>query len=446
MSAYALPGSFFLPSFTTELPPSGFQNEQRINNATDSYTPGKDVNEESGTWYSSRSDFFVTIKSASIDPKRLIQSFTNRKESNEVYCNESITLSSVEKKNSFRKKFATFRNSISSMSTLSHSEYSDEDCGFENPSNSPSSSNQKKVHLTFDDIVDSLSVPSTASSTLDDESSDKEDDEIDDSNYHDYQKGEKSININDQFINNEFSSNETPRLQKLPSSLSSGETPHEEAILFTLSINFNGRKYTATRALPTFIKLRNDLQEEVSNYTEFSGKTMKEEHTCGMSSENKMKCKETNPLFHEENLLSREIKNNNTDQTSIFIIPELPIGNRSNDGAMDSFGGGAFAMVGFAGLSFTRLHAMIKTYCSPMEAWLRSVSDLVPSSPSLANFLWEPIVQSDSSSSSDGSPIKLHPTSTKREKRSNSHVRSKSNRRGSVCTLDSINEDYFLED
>ena len=40
---------------------------------------------------------------------------------------------------------------------------------------------------------------------------------------------------------------------------SDGDPP---AIKFELSITFQGRKYNATRAFPTFVKLRNDLLRE----------------------------------------------------------------------------------------------------------------------------------------------------------------------------------------
>jgi len=141
---------------------------------------------------------------------------------------------------------------------------------------------------------------------------------------------------------------------------SAKSSTHDEAVQFTLSISFNGREYTATRPLPSFVKLRNDLLVEVQN-----------RKNSGTQFGNHRK----HEIFHE----SKEF-----EEEKDVIIPELPLGNK---GANGNTGG----LVEMAGRGFRGLQETVRAYCPPMEEWIQSVAALVPTSPTLANFLWEPI-------------------------------------------------------
>eukprot|EP00804_Cyclotella_cryptica_P009351 CCRYP_009009-RA/>CCRYP_009009-RA protein AED:0.44 eAED:0.44 QI:0/-1/0/1/-1/1/1/0/388 len=118
----------------------------------------------------------------------------------------------------------------------------------------------------------------------------------------------------------------------------------EDAIQFELFINFHGREYKAFRAFSTFVQLRNDL------------------------------------------LRDRTVP-------STVAIPELPSLSSENYERHSSITGfHALARSGFA-----MLQATAKMYCPEMERWLRHVVEVVPSSPILNRFLWEPLAASTAS-------------------------------------------------
>ncbi|KAL7511548.1 hypothetical protein ACHAXN_009663 [Cyclotella atomus] len=119
----------------------------------------------------------------------------------------------------------------------------------------------------------------------------------------------------------------------------SSKSQDEDAIQFELFINFHGREYRAFRAFSTFVQLRNDL------------------------------------------LRDRSVP-------STVSIPELPSLNEHHENS-STRGFHALARSGFA-----MLQATAKMYCPVMELWLRSVVEVVPSSPILNKFLWEPLASS----------------------------------------------------
>ena len=121
-------------------------------------------------------------------------------------------------------------------------------------------------------------------------------------------------------------------------SLSSTTSQDEDAIQFELFINFHGREYRAFRAFSTFVQLRRDL------------------------------------------LRDRSVP-------SSVSIPELP--SLEDNNVTYSSGFHALARSGFA-----MLQATAKMYCPVMELWLRNVVEVVPSSPILNRFLWEPLASS----------------------------------------------------
>lgn len=133
--------------------------------------------------------------------------------------------------------------------------------------------------------------------------------------------------------------------------------PHGDAIQFELSIKFNGRTYSATRTLPRIIELRNDLIRELNNRRQ-------------ILQSRRMRWQFRSTAEQEE------------DDDLDVTIPELPECDTER-----------VAVGSVAGRGFAMLQALLRPYCPVMERWLRTVMDLVPpnSSPSLTNFLWEPV-------------------------------------------------------
>lgn len=146
-------------------------------------------------------------------------------------------------------------------------------------------------------------------------------------------------------------------------------TPHEDAIQFELSISYNGRSYSATRTLPRLVQLRNDLVREVNA-------RRKRLHRRRMR---------WNGKINDNNDDTVATVDDYNDEGEVdLLIPEIPECNTDNV----AVSGG-----GFAGRGFAMLQALLGPYCPAIERWLQHVTVLVPptSSPSLTNFLWEPV-------------------------------------------------------
>lgn len=331
MSAYALPGLFFFPSVPAEeanlVGDVGKGSEYFTSNANDVGSDAlaqKNAKEATidDSW-SNTNGLLISIKSAKVDHIQLIQGFT------------APTSNTSGRKNSFRAKVASLSNSLTGFSHASNNtDASDEQWGEydDSPSNSPT---KKNVQFNFNELDDAdntnemLTCPSVSG-----------------------RNGVGTLN------NTSEQSNE-----------------HDNAIQFTLTISFNGRKYTATRALPSFVKLRHDLMLELQ------GQPTKRFNRPGV-----LYTLETNKNSAGR-ILSYESKEGDV------IIPELPIGGDSK----------VKGIVRMAGRGFRGLQDTVCGYCPIMEKWIQSVADLVPSSPSLANFLWEPI-HSEARESCNSSP------------------------------------------
>jgi hypothetical protein len=174
----------------------------------------------------------------------------------------------------------------------------------------------------------------------------------------------------------------------------------EDAIQFDLSVNFNGRRYSARRSLPSFKKLRRDLIDELlykpgrGKYSNKGGAYM-------------------NPTYESDvHLVYNECVDNHVNFDASGIIPELlpDINSLPSTGkplyAQKVHPHSAFSQsnvarseavllpMGITGQGFTMLQAVLRShYCPAMEQWLTRVSELVPpeNSPALARFLWEPL-------------------------------------------------------
>ena len=150
-----------------------------------------------------------------------------------------------------------------------------------------------------------------------------------------------------------------------------GRKVHEDAIQFELSISFNGRSYCATRTLPRIMELRNDLIREINS-------RRKRLQTQSQRLLWNAKTKDSNGEY-------LEVSKGEEERSCNVCIPEIPEWRDTDSVAVN--GGGGVAR------GFAMLQALLGPYCPAIEGWLQSVMDLVPptSSPSLSNFLWEPV-------------------------------------------------------
>lgn len=165
---------------------------------------------------------------------------------------------------------------------------------------------------------------------------------------------------------------------------------HEEAIQFELSISFNGRTYSATRTLPRLVELRNDLIREVNSRR----KRMRN---------NRMRW--NTKMDNDDGDTVATVDEQEDEDDVEVIIPEIPECNTDNVAVANG--------KSVAGRGFAMLQALLGPYCPAIERWLQNVTDLVPptSSPSLSNFLWEPVSGSTSSKQCErGSKMKASPS------------------------------------
>jgi len=135
------------------------------------------------------------------------------------------------------------------------------------------------------------------------------------------------------------------------------DAPEEDpsAIEFDLSISFQGRRYNATRAFPTFVKLRRELLDELSE----NDRRSKRSGAAGCHAKT-------------------------GGGPCSMGIPELPRVSPEN------LGHGGFAF-GVARTGFALLQATAQHYCPEMEGWMMQVIESFPCSQSLSSFLWEPL-------------------------------------------------------
>lgn len=160
------------------------------------------------------------------------------------------------------------------------------------------------------------------------------------------------------------------------------DDPHKDAIQFELNISFNGRTYSATRTLPRIIQLRNDLISEISIRRSKALRRMRW-----------IKKRPKADFDVEDDDVT--VVTVNDDEDEDVKIPELP----------DYYSAEERSSSGGRGRGFTLLHALLRSYCPVMEGWLLKVADLAPDSPSLSNFLWEPVSGSNMRSTNSFSTL-----------------------------------------
>lgn len=196
------------------------------------------------------------------------------------------------------------------------------------------------------------------------EHTDCSEDSGDDLSFYDYDDDFSSSNCNDD--------DEDYYMQHKSLDEKSSERDDPAAIQFELAISFQGRKYTATRAFSTFVKLRNDLLRESGD-------------TCvgisvGGNRRSRHYLHRTKSNSDERGAASKC----DGDSTSISV-PELPTVTPENAEC------NSYAWTGVARSGFALLQATAKLYCPEMEKWLQHVVNKFPYSPSLGRFLWEPL-------------------------------------------------------
>ncbi len=288
--------------------------------------------EQASTSSSSQSDIDISIKSARIDPVQLIKSLTSKG-------------SSIARRTA--NYVAASVPGASSSSQAAKSETAGDGEGDETPLQSPSFCSMTE-HTDCSESGDDMS-------------------------FYDYDDDYSSTNSQD---DDEDDYTQHQSLEE--------NSPKDDpaAIQFELAISFQGRKYTATRAFSTFVKLRNDLLRE-------SGDGGDSTHVVGGSSR-RLRHHRTHKNSKSNLVEVGNAKDSNGASTS-SSVPELP--NVSAENA----GHGGFAFTGFARSGFALLQATAKLYCPEMEKWLRHVVDTFPYSPSLSQFLWEPLASSSAS-------------------------------------------------
>ena len=186
----------------------------------------------------------------------------------------------------------------------------------------------------------------------------------DDMSFYDYDDDFSSSNCNDD--------DEDDYMQHKSLDEKSSERDDPAAIQFELAISFQGRKYTATRAFSTFVKLRNDLLRE-------SGDASDGVHVGGN--------RRSRHYLHrtKSNSDERGAANKCDGESTSTSVPELPTVTPENAECNN------YAWTGVARSGFALLQATAKLYCPEMEKWLQHVVNKFPYSPSLGRFLWEPL-------------------------------------------------------
>jgi len=214
------------------------------------------------------------------------------------------------------------------------------------------------------------------------------------------------------------------------------------AIEFDLSITFQGRKYNATRAFPTFVKLREELLHELS-----ANDRRSKRGTGGA----KIPCN----IIDDECTKTTIQKDKERSMNEGVSVPELP------RVSPESLGHGGYALSGVARSGFALLQATAQHYCPEMECWMMQVIDAFPCSQSLSSFLWEPLSSSNASWETigenscsdvvqqekispltDASAFTKPPMHNRSKPKANTFYKSSRHRRsmGSMSSLNSIEE------
>lgn len=247
-------------------------------------------------------------------------------------------------------------------------------------------------------------------------------------------------------------------VDKVPSTdkaVVSSSPSYEDAVQFEISVSFNGRKYTATRTLPSIKALRNDLiremqirQESIQNQLQRHSHLLPSGPGADVTDDTSVVEDLTDNDTASTSRDSSKGSQHEEDPDHVFI-PELP--PFSEDSAGSASETSTSSRVGqsrnnrppthpsdsFVACGFTMIHVYIKSYCPALETWFSHITEFVPSdSPTLTNFLWEPLGGENAGSNT---PL---PSSSHRRARQSSIASSL----GSIQEIESSEEDSSEEE
>ena len=284
------------------------------------------------------SDIIIAIRSARVDPVTLIKSLTS-------------------KGSNIARRTANFMSGASSSGDTSQNN---------------NSTDEKKKGTTTDaaeevvEEVEEVSVFSRPGLCYDTDS----DEEY---SFYDYSEDFSTPNNDvEDYVYGDTNHSSTDDSKSCGSSSDNGDDP--SAIEFELSITFQGRKYNATRAFPTFVKLREDLQKEMNSNNDRQHRSRR---NCTSVSRSK------SPQFSDTDMAAAH--NIEKEDEGSVSVPELP------RVSPEHLGHGGYALSGVARSGFALLQATAQHYCPEMENWLASVVQAFPCSQVLSSFLWEPL-------------------------------------------------------
>ena len=333
---------------TNNISPSTFKTLALSSDESDAYCKP----EEPLTTSSQPSDIIIAIQSARVNPVELIKSLTSkgsniaRRTANFIARTPSaLALEDVGSNNTKTE------SSVDNTTDMKNSEEKEEEVSiFSRPGLCYEDTDSDEEYSMYD-YSDDFSSPH-----------DNDHDGIDDGDFDQYNR------------QNSYDSSD--------SSSDNGDDP--SAIEFELSITFQGRKYNATRAYPSFIKLREDLLSEMNKNNKSRTRNCSSGGAGGgaKSPSDLSECTETSNLAAEKEDEGSSLQYN-------MYVPELP------RVSPQSLGHGAYAFSqGVARSGFALLQATAQHYCPEMEKWMIQIIDTFPCSQSLSSFLWEPLSSS----------------------------------------------------
>ena len=381
-------------------------------------------------------NFFVSVLSAAVDPMRLIQSYATRQivgwSDSSVDIDDDDEGEITNDTKSFSNDDNVMNHNYIGNNYVDVDEQWGEYCDIESDDDGNTSSSSGGGYDTIRYKKETLSTSSTSSFEQQQQHQQKQQLDPERHPYH------------------------HPTSQKKSSSTDHHNFAQSDAIQFTLSLELNGRKYTAKRSLQQFMNLRKELIFELNKYynigndnctsVSFSSRKRgggtssssltgshhhrRRHHHHHYNNNSIINNKRTKQGQHDNKKQNHEQQQGRQER---IIIPELPpIGNNHKNIIINGF---------------TGLQVAVAKACPLMEWWLRSIAKLVPFSSSLDSFLWEPLHKNNNDGSDDES---MNSSKIVRSEPSSSPVRkinSKSSKsKISTCTLNSINESYDDDD
>lgn len=160
--------------------------------------------------------------------------------------------------------------------------------------------------------------------------------------------------------------------------------PYERALEIELAISFVGRSYVAKRSLQKIMQLGYDLQEELDLQEQcYHRRSLSHKSSDGMDESALSLLMSSCSQSFGDSSLNSSISSVDGDESlplfGGFVIPDVP---RMSVDSLGSFCNGGFK----------QMNEMRQVFQLALEEWFQQVIRCVPGdSPTLANFLWEPL-------------------------------------------------------